>query len=55
MENEYNLNVIKEITATSSFLSMERNVKNVRMRNRLMNVLQTNTLMIWLKSVNAYP
>ena len=27
MENEYNLNVIKEITATSSFLSMERNVR----------------------------
>ena len=25
--NEYNLNVIKEITATSSFLSMERNVR----------------------------
>ena len=25
--NEYNLNVIKEITATSSFLSMDRNVK----------------------------
>ena len=27
MENEYNLNVIKEIIATSSFLSMERNVR----------------------------
>ena len=30
MENEYNLNVIKEITATSSFLSMERNVKKCK-------------------------
>ena len=30
MENEYNLNVIKEITATSSFLSMERNVRKCR-------------------------
>ena len=27
IDNEYNLNVIKEITATSSFLSMESNVK----------------------------
>ena len=27
IDNEYNLNVIKEITATSSFLSMDRNVK----------------------------
>ena len=27
MENEYNLNVIKEIIATSSFLSIERNVR----------------------------
>ena len=25
MENEYNVNVIKEITTTSSFQSMERN------------------------------
>ena len=27
MENECNLNVIKEITATSSFLSLDRNVR----------------------------
>ena len=27
MDTKYNLNVIKEITATSSFLSMDRNVR----------------------------
>ena len=53
--NEYNLNVIKEITATSSFLSMVRNVRKCQDDESFDECVTTKYIDNLIKKCNCLP